>query len=76
MTAQRLRELIKQGRPLSLAIYPHADHGIYEYETTADGERVSTRNSDGYFLMMRDFIRNGRIPGTYGSAVIFRAGGK
>ena len=76
VTAQRLRELIKQGRPLSLAIYPHADHGIYEYETTADGERVSTRNSDGYFLMMRDFIRNGRIPGTYGSAVIFRAGGK
>ena len=76
VTAQRLRELIAQGRPLNLAIYPHAGHGIYEYETTADGERVSTRNSDGYFLMMRDFIRDGRIQGTYGSAVILGAGKK
>jgi pimeloyl-ACP methyl ester carboxylesterase len=60
-TARRLHNLIGQGRPITLALFPHADHGIYEYETTADGTRVSTRNPDGYFAMMRDFIRDGRL---------------
>jgi hypothetical protein len=41
-------------------VFPHADHGIYEYETDADGKRTSTRNSNGYYTMMRDFIRNGK----------------
>ena len=59
-TASRLRELIAQGRPITLAVFPHADHGIYEYETDADGKRTSTRNSNGYYTMMRDFIRNGK----------------
>jgi pimeloyl-ACP methyl ester carboxylesterase len=69
-TARRLRELIAQGRPMTLAVFPHADHGIYEYETKADGTRVSTRNPDGYFAMMRDFIRNGRLENHYGSSTI------
>lgn len=67
-TALRLRGLIAQGRPITLAMFPHADHGIYEYETRADGERVSTRNPDGYFTMMRDFIRAGRIGDRYGDS--------
>jgi hypothetical protein len=71
VTAQRLRELIGQGRPITLAVFPHADHGIYECETTADGERLSTRNSDGYFWMMRDFILRGRAEGPYGKSVMF-----
>jgi pimeloyl-ACP methyl ester carboxylesterase len=62
-TARRLRALIASGRPITLAVFPHADHGIYEYETTADGKRLSTRNPDGYFAMMRDFIRDGRLRG-------------
>lgn len=73
-TAQRLRGLIGQGRPITLAIFPHADHGIYEYETNAAGERLSTRNPDGYFTMMRDFIRKGRLDSRYGSSAITRDG--
>jgi len=69
-TAKRLRGLIEHGKPITLAVFPHADHGIYEYETTADGKRLSTRNSDGYFTMMRDFIRNGKIDGAYGKSAI------
>jgi pimeloyl-ACP methyl ester carboxylesterase len=69
-TARRLRGLIGQARPITLAMFPHADHGIYEYETKADGERVSTRNPDGYFAMMRDFIRNGRLEKHYGGSTI------
>jgi len=72
VTAQRLRGLIGHGRPITLAVFPHAGHGIYEYETAADGERVSTRNPEGYFKMMRDFIRDGRIEGSYGHSVVWR----
>ncbi|MFZ0869736.1 MAG: alpha/beta hydrolase [Rhodanobacter sp.] len=72
-TARRLRELIAKGQPMTLAVFPHADHGIYEYETKGDGTRVSTRNPDGYFAMMRDFIRNGRLENHYGSSTITRS---
>ncbi len=72
-TARRLRDLIAHGRPITLAIFPHADHGIYEYETTADGKRVHTRNADGYYTMMRDFILDGRTNGTYGKSTVVAA---
>ena len=73
-TERRLRALAAEGKPIVTAVFPHADHGIYEYETKADGTRVSTRNSDGYFSMMRDFIRTGRIDTHYGASVIFHSG--
>jgi pimeloyl-ACP methyl ester carboxylesterase len=63
-TARRLRALAAQGRPITLAIFPHAEHGIYEFETKPDGERDDTRNADGYFAMLRDFARNGRLTRT------------
>ena len=75
-TARRLRALIAQGKPITLAVFPHADHGIYEYETRADGERVSTRNPDGYFSLMRDFIRDGKMAKRYGDSVIDRVRGE
>ncbi|HEY1773704.1 MAG TPA: prolyl oligopeptidase family serine peptidase [Gammaproteobacteria bacterium] len=72
-TSKRLLDLQKTGRPITLAVFPHAEHGIYEYETTADGTRLDTRNPDGYFAMMRDFILNGRIGDQpYGSSTIYR----
>ena len=65
-TVRRLRALAVAGKPIVTAVFPHTDHGIYEYETKADGTRVSTRNPDGYFTMMRDFIRTGRLGERYG----------
>lgn len=73
-TEHRLRALADEGKPIVTAVFPHADHGIYEYETKADGTRVSTRNPDGYFAMMRDFIRTGRVGKRYGTSVIFQSG--
>ena len=73
-TQQRLRALAAEGKPIVTAVFPHADHGIYEYETKADGTRISTRNADGYFAMMRDFICIGRVGKHYGASVIFRSG--
>jgi uncharacterized protein len=72
-TIKRLRRLQETGHPITLAVYPHAEHGIYEYETTADGERVDTRNPQGYFAMMRDFILHGRLESRrYGTSTIYR----
>lgn len=71
-TAQRIRSLIAAGKDYTLALYPGAEHGMTEYELDAKGERVSTRFAPGYFQMMADFIRDGRIGARYGKAQITR----
>lgn len=74
-TVRRLRALQAAGKPITVAVFPGAGHGIYEYETTADGGRVDTRNPEGYFAMMRDFVLHGRLDGRrYGTSAIYRAG--
>lgn len=72
-TVRRLRNLQQSGRPITLAVYPHAEHGIYEFETKPDGTRVDTRNSEGYFDMMRDYILHGKLDGKYGGAIVHGA---
>jgi hypothetical protein len=67
-TGRRLKALGTAGRPITLAMFPHTQHGIYEFETKPDGERVNTRNPDGYFAMIRDFARDGRLNGSYGDS--------
>ena len=71
-TSRRLAALARSGRPITTAIFPDTDHGIYEYETRPDGSRVSTRAPAGYFAMMRDFIRSGRISEDYGANIVSR----
>jgi uncharacterized protein len=67
-TSRRIIGLIANGRPFSLALYPNAEHGMTLFETGPGGERVSTRYPEGYFAMIRDFARNGRLDGAYGEA--------
>jgi hypothetical protein len=69
-TGRRIRSLIADGRPFTLAVYPGAEHGMTLFEKGADGERVSTRYAPGYFAMIRDFARSGRLDGRYGNAEI------
>ncbi len=68
-TARRLEQLAAV-RPIRVAVFPHAGHGIYDHETAPDGTRLSTCQPDGYFQMMRDFIVEGRIGPAYGTARI------
>ncbi len=72
VTAKRITALIEQGKRYTLAVYPGAEHGMTEYESSATGDRgrVSTRYAPGYFHMMADFIRAGRIGARYGNATI------
>lgn len=69
-TRRRLNELARSGRPVTTALFPLADHGMYEFETLPDGERVSTRQPDGYLKMMVDFVKNGKLANKYGDADI------
>ena len=69
-TSMRIKSLIADGRPFTLAVYPKAEHGITLFETAKDGSRVSTVYEPGYFAMMRDFARDGRLQGPYGDAAL------
>jgi dienelactone hydrolase len=71
-TSARIKSLITAGKDYTLALYPGAEHGMTDYESDAKGDRVSTRYAPGYFQMMADFIRSGRIGAHYGNAVITR----
>lgn len=71
-TSRRIEELIARGHPITLALYPGAEHGMTLFETGKDGKRASTRYPAGYFRMLADFARSGRLPGDYGEARITR----
>lgn len=69
-TVRRLEGLIARGRPITLALYPAAEHGLTEFELAADGSRASTRYVDGYYRLMRDFARGDPLEPPYGAARI------
>lgn len=73
-TLRRLARLQSQGRPIRTAVFPNTDHGIYEFETDANGERVDIRQPDGYLRLMKDFMTSGVIGERYGSALISSTG--
>ncbi|MNM63737.1 hypothetical protein D3C81_751120 [compost metagenome] len=56
-TLRRLEELKRTGHPITTAVFPQADHGMYEFEIDKEGERVSTRQPKGYLQMMVNFIK-------------------
>jgi hypothetical protein len=71
-TTRRLRQLRSAGRPITLIIYPQAEHGMTEFELR-HGERISTRYSPGYFKMLRDFASHGSLRTQHGTAQISKA---
>lgn len=67
-TKRRIEALIAADRPLTLAYYPHAEHGMTLFDVSADGTRISTRYAPGYFRLIRDFALDGELAGTYDDA--------
>jgi len=67
-TSRRIKSLMGEGLPFTLAYYPDAEHGMTLFETGADGSRISTRYASGYFRMIRDFAHDGQLHGSYGDA--------
>jgi uncharacterized protein len=75
-TSYRIKSLIADGLPLTLAVYPGAEHGMTLFETdAASGDRLSTRYAPGYFAMIRDYARDGQLHGAYGNADLTRPRG-
>ncbi len=70
-TARRLAGLIDSGKPIVVAMFPGAEHGMTEYEIAPDGTRASTRFAPGYFDILADYAR-GKLATTYGRASITR----
>ena len=73
-TSRRLSGLIADGHPITLALYPDAEHGMTLFETGKNGERTSIGYPPDYFRMLADFARNGRLQGDYGKARITQPG--
>jgi hypothetical protein len=72
-TSYRIKSLVADGGPFTLAVYPGAEHGMTLFETDpASGERLSTRYVPRYFAMIRDYARDGRLDGAYGNAELTR----
>jgi uncharacterized protein len=69
-TRRRLESLVAAGAPFTIAYYPRAEHGMTLFEIGADGSRISTSYAPGYFRMIRDFARDGKLRGGYGAAEV------
>ncbi len=71
-TARRLAQLRMAGRPITTVMWAHTEHGIYEYETGADGVRTSLRQPEGYLPLLADFARGSVLKAAYGDAATAR----
>lgn len=72
-TLRRLTSLQAKGLPITTAVFPHAEHGMTEYELKPDGERVSTRYAAGYMQMTIDYAKGTSQP-SYGNATLGYSG--
>jgi uncharacterized protein len=61
VTRERLTTLAAEGRPITLLQFPDADHGIIEFEQAADGSRLQTGYSDGYFQAVLDWAAHDEL---------------
>jgi len=62
VTRERLIALKHAGKPIDLYVFPHTDHGMYEFVQNPDGSRRVTRITDGYFRLLADWIRQQDAP--------------
>ena len=69
-TARRLALLRLAGHPIATALWPQTEHGLYEYETDASGERTSLRQPAGYLALLVDFARGAPLKPSYGRAAL------
>jgi uncharacterized protein len=70
-TFRRLKKLQADGKPISVALYPHVEHGLYVFEEVG-GERLSTRQPASLLALLKDFVLTGRVKKAYKDAEIHR----
>lgn len=57
-----LRDLQRQGRDVSVIVFPRADHGLIETRTPTDGRRLPVYSA-GLFDATADWVLRGTLPG-------------
>lgn len=55
-TLKVLNRLKQQGKPVSLVVFPNADHGIQDF-VVREGKRARTKYSDGYFQALLKWVQ-------------------
>jgi pimeloyl-ACP methyl ester carboxylesterase len=56
-TLEVLARLRRQGKPVSVVVFPNADHGMQDFEVRA-GKRVRTKYADQYFSTLLKWLQN------------------
>lgn len=56
-TVEKLEQLRAAGRPIEIAVFPKADHGILRFEETEGGERRLLGYEPGYLPMQVEWLR-------------------
>jgi dienelactone hydrolase len=56
-TVEKLEQLRAAGRPIEIAVFPRADHGILRFEQTEGGERRLLGYEPGYFKMEVEWLQ-------------------
>ncbi|MEL6426568.1 MAG: alpha/beta fold hydrolase, partial [Pseudomonadota bacterium] len=69
LTLDRLRTLQEEREDMTVAVFPEADHGMWEFETGEGDARNYTRIASGYYDLVADWIL-GDLSGPYGSAIL------
>jgi pimeloyl-ACP methyl ester carboxylesterase len=67
LTIERLSTLRKQGKAISMYVFPDTEHGMWNYEQAADFSRKHTRVAPGFYDLMADWAK-GNLDGKYGKA--------
>lgn len=61
-TIDRLQTLRREGHRIDIVRFPATDHGMGEFTQAADGERTTTRITDGYYRLLGDWIKGQNRP--------------
>lgn len=67
VTEQMLRKRRAAGQKIDVYVFPHTDHGIFEFKANADGSRTMTQIAPGYFKLLADWIKRA-VHGSYGNS--------
>lgn len=70
-TFRRLMALKREGKPISVVVYPDVEHGLYAFETKGE-ERLSTRQPASLQRLIIDFARGRSLGRSYDNAKVTR----
>lgn len=61
-TLERLQYLRRQGKDVTILVFPETDHGMWEFQQAPDGTRQITRITSGYYDVIADWAKGSLAP--------------